>query len=150
MFKTLTATAAAAAIALTSFSAPAQAEMDRGETLRLLLGLGAVGALIAANERSKDRSSASRSDNRVIDVTPGYGRGGDRHGNKGRRVRMPQQCETVVPTRRGNQVFYGQPCLNRNGFRAQLPQACRYTLDLGRKRVQAFEQRCLRRNGYRT
>ncbi|MBY6049434.1 hypothetical protein [Vannielia litorea] len=149
MFKTLTATALAAAVALTSFSSPAQAEMDRGETLRLLLGLGAIGALVAANERNKDRASTSRRDtDRVIRVTPGYG--GDRYKDRNRHARLPQRCETAVPTRRGTQIFYGQPCLDRSGFRARLPQNCSYTLDLGRKRVKAYEQRCLRRAGYRT
>lgn len=152
MFKTLTATAAAAVLAITSFTAtPAQAEMDRGETIRLLIGLGAIGALVAANERSKDRSrTATRYDNRVIDVTPNYGNDRGRYKDRGRHARLPERCETSVPTRRGTQIFYGAPCLQRNGFQARLPRACSYTLNVGRKQVQAYEQRCLRQNGFRT
>lgn len=152
MFKTLTATAAAAAVALASLATPASAELDRGETMRLLIGLGVVGALVAANERQKDRDRSDRYDNRVVEVTP-YGNGRydrDRDRHRNRNARLPGRCETSVPTRRGTQVFYGEPCLQRSGFRARLPRECAYRLDVGRKTVTAYEQRCLRHNGFRT
>ena len=151
MLKYMTATLAAVALTVTSFAAtPAQAEMDRGEKLRLLLGLGALGALVVANERNKDRRNdnnySSRGRAPVIDVTPGYGRG--KHG-KGRARALPARCETAVPTRRGTRTYFGQPCLDRAGYRAALPRQCAATLDFGRRQVTAFEERCLRRHGYR-
>lgn len=147
MFKFITSTAAAAALALTSFAAtPAQAGLDRGETIRLLLGLGAIGALVVANDRSKDRRRSAqtyRNEPPVIRVTPG-----DRDRYQQRQA-LPARCATDVPTRSGERTYYGQPCLDRYGFTAALPSQCARTLDFGRRQVRAYGEQCLRRNGYR-
>ena len=149
MLKTITAGAAAAAIAITSFAAtPAQA-LDRGETMRLLLGLAAAGVVMheaSKHDKVMDRRhrQSSRNDPPTVRVAPGYR--GKRHKNS---RYLPARCETDVPTRRGERTFFGKPCLERSGFRAALPRQCARTLDFGRREVLAYGKGCLRRHGYR-
>jgi len=157
MIRKFTATIAAGAIALTGFAAtPAQA-LDEGETLRLLLGVGALAAIAsAAHNKNKDKDR--NKDSVKINAWPNdpYYNGNvqvkpyQQQGVKTRRrATLPAKCETVVPTRRGDQRFFGEPCLKRSGFHAKLPQKCAKTLDFGRREVKAYGKTCLQKQGYR-
>lgn len=145
MYRKMTATLAAAAMTLSGFAAtPAQA-LDRGEATRLLLGLGALAVI--ANEVSKNRDESDRrATPRHVDVKP-Y-KPNKRHKTNVNRS-LPPQCETAVPTRKGERRYFGRPCLQKSGFRAELPNKCASTLDFGRREVVAYEKNCLLKRGYR-
>ncbi len=63
--------------------------------------------------------------------------------------RLPDRCQRLVETRRGDRLVYGARCLNRNwGYTRWLPESCKVFIDTPRGNRAAYVARCLRRDGW--
>lgn len=172
MFRHALGLSLAGALTLTSFAAtPAQADLDRGETMRLLLGLGAVAIIASEAERRKDKRTKVIRKRPVAEPQPTYRpvqprrpaghmsqerlkgeifRGAQaRTGQRRYLPIVPAECERRIQAYNGKvRRVFGRPCLKRAGFRQPLPRQCQVTVDLPNRSVTAWKKRCLINAGY--
>ncbi|WP_425053266.1 hypothetical protein [Psychromarinibacter sp. S121] len=116
MTKKIIATALAASLALTAATVSPASALDRGETTRLILGVGtlfALGHLIG--EGTKNRSTVTRNTPPQRYTPPRYNNPPQRHNPPHQRnnvVRVPSHC---IHGRGGNRWVDWQ-CANRAGY----------------------------------
>ncbi len=140
--KTLITTALAAALAIGPLTAtPAAADSD--DVAKLLLGAIALGVVVHAIDKNRDRNDeATHGPHNPVD--PGWGR------PPHRRYALPARCEFEVRTRQGRREVFGERCLEREGVRVnRLPNRCEFDVWTERGRRTVFGSRCLREHGYR-
>ena len=153
----ITATLAAALVFSPLTSAPARADNDVG---KILLGAIALGVVVNAIEKKRDRDQAEEQSQHVDRGRhqPPYGER-PRHGQRppvevpGRfrprnRV-LPAQCEFDVRTWDGRTDVLGARCMERAGVRVnRLPNRCEFSIPSPRGPRTVFGKRCLRHEGY--
>ncbi len=157
------------ALSLTLSPLPAAAAPDGEDILKTLAGLAVLGIIAnEINDRDRNRSTTTTTTNKATNVHNPYGsidghrsprvvegqirrdNGNNNRRNGVRRARLPDRCQLIVSTARGNRLVYGQRCLNRNYIYAeQLPDRCRVTVRTQNRNRSAYGARCLARDGWR-
>lgn len=157
----LIALVAAAAIAVGA-AAPAVALSEREQnTLALILGAVAIGAVI--NEANKSRTRRAPVTTRQDSGYWTDGRYRDDHGyptdhryryddehskyRKGRTI--PQECTFPIRSNGGRQSVVSARCLSEFGIDRHLPRDCAFDLRVGYENRRVYSARCLQRNGFR-
>ena len=160
--KILTATIASLAVAA-GLVAPAPARADNDDLAKAILGIAAIAIIAnAIDDRNDRKASSTLRAGRLGSVDrydryrddDGIYRHGKRRGPKARRGykkhALPRSCLREVETRRGDRLFYGSRCLNRNfRFASKLPDHCETLVRTRRGFRSFFAARCLRRDGWR-
>lgn len=159
----LIALVSAAAIAVGA-AAPAVALSEREQnTLALILGAVAIGAVI--NEANKNKTRRAPVTTRHYSGYWTDGRYRDDHGyptdhryryryddehskyRKGRTI--PQECTFPIRSNGGRQSVVSARCLSEFGIDRHLPRDCAFDLRVGYENRRVYGARCLQRNGFR-
>ncbi len=150
--KTFKATLLAAVLAVSSVAVtPARAAPDGEDFIKGAIGIIALGALVNAIEKDRNRrTTPSRAPTYQHYDPPRYQppRHDPPRGHASRE--LPAQCLFDVRTRDGWRSVYGRNCMEQFGVRVnRLPRDCAFEVRTDHGRNTVYGQRCLVRSGYR-
>ncbi len=143
---------------------PVPAAADSSDVAKVLGGLAVLGiiAKVADDRRDRRKQQAVTQSQRDRQITgvhrgddffegelrrPGEVRSDRRRGFKNKP--LPERCQRIAATARGDRLVYTQRCLNRHyKFASRLPEFCERRIGTNRGVRRVFGARCLRRDGW--
>ncbi len=157
--KFFTATLTSLSLAL-GLAVPTTTQADNDDLAKIIGGIAAIAIIAEIADRKKERDRAKSTTTVTQRLAPtrqnqswGSIEGDRRWNGQARGVKslpLPQHCERIVQTRRGDRLVYGARCLDRRYKHAnRLPQSCEVLVNTNRGQRLAYGARCLRRDGWR-
>ncbi len=134
-FTTALSALALALAGMTAAAAPARANDDVAKLLFGAATLFIIGKAISDANAQQNRPPVAQGHGRPY--SPGYGQGGQ---HRPRPAVLPARCEIRIG--RG-QSYYGERCLQREGYNGRLPQQCATQIRTDRGTRIAYEATCL-------